>query len=769
MPAVDRVPVTFRQVDMGGTLLDLPYPIRERFGKSLFSENVGWAEVWLAERAASPTVWTGTIVEGQLYLDQARKGTQSHARKGAQQRPTLLTTGHYKLWIDAWSRPGEEIYEHDRLTKTDHFGDDELSRWTAPPIPHRRYWQDILVRRPRKDLPALVDVKSRRFHWLYRLSRIVFTLEQLLDAREKNAVLVTRARDLAVYLLSFLGQIEESNTNALMVPMLRDMGRPGSVPVDRAKWPDWRKLREMQIGLSRAYETAENFVRWGVGETDAGVEDHQHLNNVAHLVWRMVNDAGFQSDLTTWEPHLAMQHRSLLARLPALLNRVPMALQGTEVSPGSGDIRATGVAMRYGEAFARTFGRKLVARLASGAPAWMQEEARAPGPAPAPGGAGAAGQGGSAVKWLDGVRKYCWSMLNSMSIFVVQTPADVAALSSALEKADQNVFMALEKEVETYRALGRSDVVQKLLKNRDLLRADEAALRAAAGWSEYGEFEELQAALQKSRGGQPERLADALKRGNPSALYLLDGFEIFVKVLVARKAWQAFREEALKGKPAAARRGSSGSDAFIRSLDAASTILKSTAFKNFLKWTVGHASPRSIGGLEKLLEKGDLAGRWGSFATDLYGAWVYGGDVFSNAYGDKLLEKYMPEDAVTSYGFHLVIWGGKWLNAMGSTVLTRTKLPLGYALQGLGYLGQFIGEFGEASVDLGGLEHKHFDRVHEALTDATREVRNRLTTYGLDVYPAAARQQVMAMESAFKWRGVDRDRYRHRFGLVPAP
>lgn len=766
MATLDRVAVRFLQKDMAASLMDLPYSRRDRYGKTLFTENVVWADVWLAERKEDPTVWTGFIRDGEIYLEQAMKGGFQHARSGTQKRPSLLSVGFYKIWIDAWTRPGEEVYEQDRFTMTDQFDDGDASRWKAPPVPRRKHWQDIQVKRPDGGGgPARVYVKSRRFHWLCRLSRLMFTLEKVLDVRERNAVLASRVRDQAVYLLAFLSAIEESNTMALTVPML-NWPREKPFPKDPKDWPNWGKLREIKNTLHDVFLGADNFVRYGAGGNDAGLSDHQHANNLAHLIWRLIHEDGFQADVAAAEGELAMEHRSLLARIPALLNRVPLAFEGLELDPTSGSYAQRGASKRYGEAFAQEFARPFIERMASADPAWAAL-ASVTGQ-----GSGGSSQGGAApkngknstVKWLDGVRKYGWAMMNATSIFWARKPADCDKLITAMEKLENSVFRAAQADIEHFRRLGREDVVKRLIKNGTLLKPDDLKkLGKTVDLSDWESFKKVEGELAEARGGQPDRISKALERGNPNALYMIEGFEIFVKTLVAISALKALKEEAAKGGARQPRWGSTEGDAYFKALDALGSLLKSTAFKNFVKWTLENAKPGLGGPVADML---DVTGRWTSFGVDLYSAWVSSGDMFSNAYGDKLLERYMPEDAVTSYGFHLVIWSGKWLNASGSLVTgANKKLPLGYALAGLGYLCQFIGEFGEAAVSVGGLEHKHFNRVHQSLWEASVEAKNRLASYGIDFYPYQACAGVKSMEGMVDWLGVDRDRYRQRFPM----
>ncbi len=760
MADLHRTQVTFAQEDMADAVYDLPFPRSQRHGSTLFTEDVLWAEVWLAERKTDGMVWTGTIRDGELYLDQSAKGGVLHGRGAKQKRPSLLNAGYYKIWIDAWLRPGEDVYAEDRLTWTDYYEYDDASRWKPAPIPPRRFWQDIHVKPAPGKRQAIVRVKSRRFHWLYRLSRIIFTLDKLLETFERDAALVSVTRDRAVYLLTLLNAMEDSNVSAFTVKMLNQRAPVGDDP---QKWPEWRKLREMQVLLKNAFVTCDDFVRWGTGGNAEAIADHQHLSNVAHLLWRLINDRDFQRDSFAVEPILATQHRALLARIPNVLNRVPWAYRSTELTV-DGEERAVGVGVKYGEEFWKTFGRDFLGRMASGRPGWIQQA----------GSTGAAPDSKSSdahVKWLDGVRKYCWSMFNNLSILIAKKPADLKKLADVLEKIEPNIFYAVNQEIEKYRKLGQSDAVQNLIKDRDILRMEDAEVKKRIGWSEYDNFQELDAKLREARGqrvagervvDQEERLSNALKRGNPLALYAVEGFEIFVKTLVAREAIRAFREEVEKGQ---GRLGSRTSvEAFLRVADVPGTILRSTAFKSFVEWVAKGARPTAVDSVRTWLEHGDAAGRWISVGVDLYSAWTYSTAVFSNAYGDALLERYVPEDAVTAYGFALVIWGGKWLNALGSTVGARSKHPLGYLLQGLGYLFQGVGEMGTAFVDVGGREHKVFNDAHTGVVDLARDARLRLESRGFDPYPSRDAQRVMSMSSMLDWRGVNRDLYRGLFG-----
>src|SRR5262245_21126448 len=173
-----KVPVEVVQQDMESSLSSLRYPVAPLLGDCFFTEKVLWGEIWLKDLSKRGTLWRGYIKDGQLYLDETtRKGLKAVTKPNRGVIPSLITPGKYKVWLDAFVRLGDfsEIYKDDVLTIDNEY-DPAVAQWTARSVPHSKYWPVVHVGLPLKGKPARMVVPSCRFHWLYRLSRLLGTL-----------------------------------------------------------------------------------------------------------------------------------------------------------------------------------------------------------------------------------------------------------------------------------------------------------------------------------------------------------------------------------------------------------------------------------------------------------------------------------------------------------------------------------------------------------------------------------------------------------------
>lgn len=731
------VPVEILQDDMVGFDSGLAFPVHDLNGKRAFTDKVLWGEIWIADCSKRGMWWAGYVQDGQLFLDQSARNRFLHNRKHSRQEPTLMLTGTYKVWLDAWLRPGDYMYQNDPDFTTDPV-DGDGGQWRAPAPPARKYWQEVKITQPgKKGEPCRIRVRSRRFHWLYRVSRLLDLLDHLLLGHEKLIVRVDETRMYADYLREFLDVLMNSGSN---------LGHMASRP------PQLEFLKEM-MGVARNVSVhCSNFIDYGVcdGLGDP-IPERKHINNVAHLLWALIHEEDFGREVALYDPVLAEEHRILLSRLGSVFNRVPRVFaKAVDID----DRRAipTGRSFAYGREFAAEFTFPYYnAKLAEAghAPAFLPEK-------PA-----------STLKFVNSVRRYGVSMLNAASIFVVKeklNPAKLLALIEAEEKVwataaskGYGTLEAASELVGKFRAAGKAAKVEKWSAVRERYLDELAAQRGDLA-KLRGEIEDVR----KQMEAQPQKIIDRLRVTTPAVVYGVQSLELFVKWAVAVSAWNAFRESA--GEEFFAR-VLKGADAGIKSIDAAGTTLQFLGLHKVLRatWLASGGEAGLVAARLKGLEK---AGKGLGALADLGSAVLYTYDLFSAAHDDGLLERYLPEDVCSMHAWHLVTWGGKWFVGVGSLGAYLKSVPIFAKLQAIGYFAQLVGEAGEAFARHGASEHKHFHDVNlEVMSRALRAsaaVRER--GWNVEFYTPSDQESMARCMAVFDWIPVDGKLLQARLG-----
>jgi hypothetical protein len=663
--------------------------------------------------------WVGYVQDGRLFLTESKQGSRVHTRDHSRQDPTRMLVGTYRVWLDAWVRRGDVVYTSDPAFTSDAV-DGEAGPWKAPALPATRYWQEIKILPPRrKGGVSQVRLRSRRFHWLYRLSRIVDVLEQLLVARETLTQKVDEVRALAVYMQQFRQLLRDSRSNTLRIDQ------------DREQLKRWNGMGAV---LANVKIHCDNFTHYSVCEaSDSPLAATRHLNNVAHLLWQLTQDPELHRNLALYSPVLAEEHRIVLSRLGWLFNRVPRVFTSTTVK-NRFEVQAEGESFAYGREFARQvtlpyFNEKV--------PLFSLPRPRTPDFKP--------GKTATALEIVSSCRRYGVSMLNAASIFVVKQHLHPEKLLDLVVKEQAlwwNVSEGValvelaQRYAKRFREAGRLEMLG--LVDENLARRSGETAKARA---------ELEA-IRKEMEAKAETIVDNLKTKSPAAVYGLQMFEILVKWTVAVSAWTQYVEEREKTS-------SSTLPALVapalKSADALGTTLRSLGLQNLLK-----LSPKSLAMWAKPLE---LTGKGLSGVADVGQAVVYSYDLFKadNNKGDELLSRYVPEDAVTAYAFHLVEWGGKWLVGLGSTAGVALKAPVLAKLQALGYLFQLTGEFGREFSLYGAAERKHFKDMSLRLALLAGIASQSVEAHGgkATFYDAADRSQMAGCIQEFGWLPVD--------------
>jgi hypothetical protein len=751
--AAQMVPIEILQDDMVGFEGKLPFPpVPNLYGKTLLTEKVIWGEIWFADRSKRGMWHSGYVKDGALYIIQTAREKFNYNRKHDRQIPTLMPLGTYKVWLDAWIRMGDYIYESDPPFTTEPVNGKQ-KRWNPPDLPARKYWQEVKITAPaQRGDPCRLRLRSRRFHWIYRLSRIIDALDRLLLSHEKLVANVAKARNLAQYLRQFLSVLYESgyNMNHIHIEDPSD---------DNSKY-----FCDMQIRLLSTFNACSNFINYGVClESQAPIPERKHINNLASLVWNLIHNSAFGKEVAHYDPVFAEEHRVLLSRLGFIFNRIPKVF--TSVSPvDQYQVRVTGESFDYGRAFACEFTFPFFEKKFGDAGKFPLAKGLSSKPA-------------STVDAINSARRYTISMLNAASIFVSKENISYKKMSDIVGKQikvwdelwgvagkEDDLVLLCDEYIEKYKQAGNSDWVRKVLGNRDLLQRDATRAMAASDPDLAKIQEEFRVETEKLEKGieyKRRKALDVFKESDPAFAGSVQAIEIFVKWAVFVSAWNAFREGAGHASDDPWWIGK-GMKAVLKGLDAGGATLQFIGLHKILRavWLSGAAGD-AAGTAAKVtarLETLSKVGKGMGAMADVGSAIVFSYDIFvTHTYGDELLEKYPREDAVSVYGFHLVTWAGKWLVGVGSSGGVFSKLPIFAALQGVGYLSQLIGEFGEAMAAYGAGEHKHFHDVHEELLTTASQVASDVRSRGwpAEFYPRESMEKVREAANNFKWRPVD--------------
>jgi hypothetical protein len=526
----------------------------------------------------------------------------------------------------------------------------------------------------------------------------------------------------------------------------------------------------MQIRLLSVLNACTNFINYGVcAGGHAPIPERKHLNNVAHLSWRLIHNETFAREMALYDPVLAEEHRMLLSRFGAVFNRIPRVF-ARATPKDQYTMEVSGESFAYGREFAREFTFP-----------YFEQKFGQTGKFPLL--KGVSTKPASTLQFVNSVRRYTISMLNAASILVVKEQVSYKNLMELLAKEEKlwgraatadDIVKAANEWIQKHAEAGRSDIVQRVMRNRDLLLGDAARVNPESAKLRddlnkvRAELDESFQKFEKRVAQQPQKVLDALKSSNPAVVYGVQSFEIFVKWAVAISAWNVFRESAGKVATEPWWAGK-GMQAAIKGLDAGGSTLQFLGLHKVLStaWlATGKGEASAIAARLEVLGK---VGKGMCAAADIGSAVVYSYDIFvTGSYGDSLLENYLPENATTMYGFHLVTWAGKSMVGLGSGGGFFKALPVFAVLQGIGYLAQLIGEVGEKFAEYGAGEHKHFHDVHQALLDATRGATNEVVSRGwkADFYPQEFRDDVHTFMNNFKWMPVDPLLFRAR--LAPA-
>ncbi|MGH3148465.1 MAG: hypothetical protein ACRDTR_22010, partial [Rubrobacter sp.] len=602
------------------------YDLQDMYGKRLFTEKVLWGEVWIADRTSKETWWAGYIRDGELYLDQSSRNRFLYNRKHTRQIPSLLPVGNYKIWLDAWVRQGDYAYVGDAFFTKDGLHD---LAWSAPPVPQRKHWQDIEVRPPKEPgEPHRISVRSRRFHWVYRVSRLIDTLDQLLHPHEYMIANVANVRRDAAYLREFLGVLYQSGTNMNKIETRRTIQ-------GQDEWG------QMQMTLLAVMNRCENFIAFGWGGVgskaeESALRERQHINNVAHLLWRLINNEHFAKDVEFYEEAFAAEHRVILSRLGAVFNRVPRAV--ASVSPWLDSRnnfvdRPHHLSIPYGEKFAKQLTLP-----------YFNYKAEEDGGTPP---FKSASKPASAVKWLNSTRRYGISMLNAASIWVSTKEVNWEHMRKLLEKQAEliaqsdlilrsrypDTFKLMDKltdrVLERARSLGR--LTARLEKEALHQRQELAGKLRGADPEMDGELKKFDQSLQgiadEIETREPQKMLDALKKSNPNVVYGVEAFEICVKWVVMWSTWNAFWQAYKENGGLRKETAPKMADSLLKTADFASSVLRSAGFARILQasWMNKIASTVSE---EQILR----IQKWGkglSAVADVGSAVLYTYEVFS--------------------------------------------------------------------------------------------------------------------------------------------
>jgi hypothetical protein len=734
------VEVEVVQDDMVG--YDLPFPVENLYGKRAFTETVAWGEIWFAD-PRSGMWWSGYVQDGKVYLDQSAREKFLHNRKHERQVPTRMLTGKYKVWLDAWVRRGDYVYADDApFTNNPVHGDG--GPWKAPKLPASKFWQEVTLAPAANGKPCRIRVRSRRFHWLYRLSRLLDLLEQLLLEHERAVEKVDELGASAKYIKELLAVLNETRTNELLI------------------MEDKKRLAAFQ-GMNRVVDNVSihcsNFIRYGVCNADdenTPTPLRRHINNVAHLIWRLIHEKDYAREMKLFEPVLAEEHRMLVTAPGKIFNRVPRVFTSV-VRRDQFKVEAQGESFAYGREFAATFTFPFYN-------AMLKEAGHGP--------AFPAKKAASTSDVLNVARRYTISMLNAASIFVVKEHLDFdklatlidkeASLWSAAGKSDDMVALTT-RWVDKFTALGKDELAGKWSKIRKDYFADIKKGRPELTTM----VDDVQKDLEKIRGemeAKPQKILDRLKTTTRPAVYGVQSLEIALKWFAAVGAWNTFRDELKKSDGHVVVKGA---DAGVKALDFAGSTVQFLGVQKVLRATwLSKAKPEDAATKLRVVER---IGKGLGAAADLGSAVIYAYGLFDHR--KELEEQFLPEDACAAFTWSLVTGLGKAVVAVGSGGGVFKSVPVFAKLQAAGYLLQLAGEMGEEIATYGGREHKHFHDANALLCQRAQAANDEVSAQGwkstfYDPDDAADMTRYM---KEFAWLPLDPALFQERFKPTAEP
>src|SRR5574341_1306490 len=298
-----QVKVKFLQEDMKGFSRGLQYPANYSMdGSQYFKEEVVFAEVWIYS-LKSRREYYGRIVSGLLYL--------YNSKLDRFEGPAELSIGKYKIWVDAWILKdlNKDFYQTSFPFTT---SDWKVWKSSDIPKPKLKEWQTITVREPKSDegLYCNILVKSRRFHWLYRLDSLLSVLGSLMQSYESLSRDAMAFQEIAIVMNNFLSILKESDNN------LGVWVSQGPLSSSETYIDLWEKMMEI------VYYPADYTGKWILGldyENPNIMNKIKHLNNVASLFWHFLEQREFVNALKVWDKSMPEEARVIVSMIgPAL-------------------------------------------------------------------------------------------------------------------------------------------------------------------------------------------------------------------------------------------------------------------------------------------------------------------------------------------------------------------------------------------------------------------------------------------------------------------
>ncbi|CDH44892.1 hypothetical protein [Candidatus Contendibacter odensensis] len=749
-----KVPVRVIQKDMVSFSSWLPFSswdYSRLLGSCFFTDKVLWGEIWLKDLSKRQTVWRGYVLDGELYLDETtRRGLNAVTVPNTGKVPSLLPAGKYKVWLDAFVRRDEfpNIYGDDVLTNDDHH-----DQWIAAPVPHSSYWPMIEVAVPPQGEKARMVVPSSRFHFLYRVSRLVDTLDELIHTHEFQVARVSNVSEIASHISAFMDVIFQAGRNMRINVQSMD------------------DYRYMQGTLRNIVIESLNLINYGY-PNDSIVLFRKHVNNIAELLWQLVQDDRYQDHIHKADAVMAEEHRIMLARLGLVFNKIPKTCDFVREDPNA----LYGESFNYGQNYAQGFVMPYL-NMVAGKTHFTTEKPR------------------GAIKWMDSTRKYVITMVNYLSIEWVTKRIPLEKIEGLYQKigeyAGQRSSLIMPEKALLQKIDQRSRELEDLAKSyarEGCKESERLASRFAGGKMRERkivedmirsnnevnkinqEIKKLGAEINKLKEETPAKITDRLKEGDGKsaykAVYWIQGLEIFLKGAVAIAAWDAFAEAWEKNGEGKKSTSYKFADAFFKTSTLMSSVFQFSglaALGHVTPWYTKIVTKQGEDAAKKLLA--DKIGKWGKVGKGL-GALADVGSAglttyeyfYDKTYGKDLLERYTPDDACGMHKWHLVIWGGKWFTGIGSTLGSFSANPISVKLQGIGYLIQGFGEFGEAVYKIGLSEKAHCIKLLEEMRTWNNISKAGLQNAGFEITDLLTEPEYEKMKATmerFEWRDID--------------
>lgn len=683
--------VSFLQEDMKGFKSTLQYSINRSMEGSYYLDqtSVEFGEMWIYD-IKRKIKYSGIVKVGRFYLPQ---------KDGKYEGPITFKSGKYKVWLDAWINLN--LYYAD-YGGTPQFHSADGTIWSPPnTLPDLKHWQTINIKNSKDGKVQYLYVKSRRFHWFFRIDLILGSLKKVLkkyEALSKDALSLV---EMANIMRHFLYILEKSDANL-------------------ARYDDhWRKMMSILYNLQI---NTEEWIQGHLITKPALLEEIKHINNIAALLWHFVENRDFANSLRAWDEQLPDEARIILSLLGPAFARVPMAFDIPPYAlPNS---NATNYSPNWGKRFVEElyipfFAEKRKELGLSGPPAFSPGNSKSQ----------------AIPKVLDSCRKYIVGTLNGISVFLLkQASAGVLLLGGHWNE--------LIKLIETDRSIPS---ISRLLGSSEYDVAE--AMRLFDLKMQVGrDISNLEAELDKASekaAKEREKLTTILGKTNPCIIYFLESFEVGVKGWIMVLSYKKLVEEGRKDLPR------NLIDALGSTANFTGSAMKSTTLAKILK--ARGISPKEI----------EVIGKWGrglAFAADSVVAGIF---IYDTWYADNSLKgeviNYTSNDAKAVEYFYIGIAGGKVITAIGS-VMTLTGIGAipGVVLQGAGYALQFAGEFLAELWRIGASEKKMWgDMVNQLRSLYNILIQSRREHYQVDYLSPEHLNYLKSQVDDFKWGDIN--------------